>query len=73
MTPPQDAAMAAAAAQQQQLLMAGATTPDQAGEAMIGVQEAVMGAEGPAAMPEEALPAGGGAPIRDAGPPPQAK
>ena len=72
LTPPQDAAMAAAVSQQQQLMMAGATTPDQANQALEGTQAALMGAEGPAS-PEDALAAGGGAPIRDAGPPAEAK
>ena len=67
--PPKEAAMAAAAASQQQLMMAGATTPDEAGAALEQAQQAISqeGQPVPAAeevAPEEALAAGGGAPIR---------
>jgi hypothetical protein len=79
LTPAQDAALAQAAAQQQQMLMSGAITEPQAQEGVMAAHQALggevpMGAEGPLeASPEEALAAGGGAPIRDAGPPAEAK
>ena len=79
LTPPQDAAMAQGQAAAQELMMSGAISPDEAGEGIAATHEVLggempMGAEGPTeASPADALPAGGGSPIRDAGPPAEAK
>ena len=69
--PPKDAAMSAAAAQQQELMIAGAQSPAGADQALTETQQALdqnvveidPNASGEA-PPEEALAAGGGAPIR---------
>ena len=69
--PPKDAAMSAAAAQQQELMIAGAQSPDGANAALAETQQALdqnvveIDPNAPVeATPEEALAAGGGAPIR---------